>query len=490
MNGRSGSVWGKVNSSFWFVPTIIIAGGVVLYGITLTLDQLTFTSLSALPIVFSGGASAARSVLAAISGSMITVITTAFSLTIVAFVLASGQYTPRLLRSFTADRGLQVVLGTYMATFLYALLVLRIVRTAESESAAFIPVISVTTAVVLALLCVALLIYFVQHVMNLIQPSTIVQRIQAETMKPISKLEDSDGSAEEAKDPEDDPNLKSLLDEAPLEIQARKSGYVLYLDVDAVVRAVSATRKPEFIEIPFAPGHFVSAGLPVVRIWPAREDIELDSDTENKVHQALVFGQERAFREDFTFGLRQLTDIALKGLSPSVNDPTTAMQAMDRTEAILVALGGKALPRSVRTRETNGTTTLVRVGYPGFADVVELAFDQATGAAFATAQTLFLRRLLEVVERAIRANASPERRRALWERAVLVARLAPGQLPNPEDAVMLVSRAVEIGVHLLETERGSSIGSDLEELAELSEGLRGGERVRQAVDEARKASGS
>ena len=481
---RSNAFWQRANSSFWFLPALIVAGGIVLYAVTLTLDQRTFTSLSALPIVFSGGASAARSVLAAISGSLISVITTAFSLTIVAFVLASGQYTPRLLRSLTADRGLQVVLGTYIATFVYSLLVLRIVRTAESESAAFIPVISVTTAVVLAILCVALLIYFIQHVMNLIQPSTIVQRIQDETLEPLAGLDDLDGPPEEEDDQEENPNLKGLPAEAPLEIRAQQGGYVQYLDVDAIVEAVSAARDPEFIEIPFSPGHFVAAGLPVARIWPAREDTELDSGTEDKVRQAVVFGKERAFGQDFTFGLRQLTDIALKGLSPSTNDPTTAMQAMDRTEAILVALGEKALPRRVQVRGTGKARLPVRIGYPNFGGIVELALDQVRRAAFATGQVVFLLRLLEVTDRALRANALPERRKALWARAFDVGRLAPRQLPSERDAVALVLRAVEAGAPLLETEQGTAVGSDLEELAGLSEGLRGGERVREAVDAA------
>ncbi|HEV2094563.1 MAG TPA: DUF2254 family protein, partial [Rubrobacter sp.] len=193
---------------------------------------------------------------------------------------------------------------------------------------------------------------------------------------------------------------------------------------------------------------------------------------------------ERAFGQDFTFGLRQLTDIALKGLSPSTNDPTTAMQAMDRTEAILVALGEKALPRRVQVRGTGKARLPVRIGHPSFDGIVELALDQVRRAAFATGQVVFLLRLLEVTDRALRANALPERRRALWARAFDVGRLAPRQLPSERDAVALVLRTVEAGAPLLETEQGAAVGSDLEELAGLSEGLRGGERVREAVDAA------
>ncbi len=477
MGGRTGSIWRKVNSSFWFIPALLTTGSVVLHVLTLWLD-VAFTDLSGLSVFYSGGASAARDLLAAISGSLIAVIATAFSLTIVTFTLASGQYTPRLLRSLSADRGLQVVLGAYIGTFVYSLMILRVVRSPDSEGESFVPVVSVSVAVLMTLVCVGLLIYFIYHVINLIQPSTIVHRLQAETMKSLANLEDLDGYPKKVNGPEDTPELESLLAEAPREIKARESGYVQYLDIAAIVEAVAA-RKPEFIEVPFAPGHFAAAGLPVVRIWPAREDAELEPGMVEKIHQALVFGQERAFRQDFTFGLRQLTDIALKGLSPSTNDPTTAMQALDRTEAVLVALGGKALPR--REWEVDGAATVVKVAYPGFYDIVELAFDQAIGAAFATAQTIFLRRLLEVVERAIWANASPERRRPLWDRAFTVARLAPSQLPNPTDAVMLMLRTVEIGDEIMKRDRSSAVGPNLEEIADLSAGLRGGGRVREAV---------
>jgi len=478
------SVWGRLNSSFWFIPALMTVSAVVLFVGAQYLDQVTPTSLADLPIVFSGSASAARSVLAAISGSLITVIATAFPLTIVTFVLASGQYTPRLLKSLTADRGLQIVLGSYIATFVYSLLVLRIIRESESGGATFIPVISVSLAVLFALACVGLLIYFIQHVTNLIQPSTIFQRIHDETMKPIAVLDYLDGTHARQNGPEERSAAQGLTVGTPSVVRSRKAGYVQHLDVDAIVDAVAVGGETTLVEIPFGPGHFVASGLPVVRVWPARK-AEAAPDAEDEVWKAFTFGKERAFQQDFTFGLRQLTDIALAGLSPSFNDPTTAMQAVDRTEDILISLGTKALPRRVQEREVGGNRVLVRIGYPDFEDVVELAFDQAIRAAFATGQVIFLRRLLEVVERALWANDLPERQQALWARAFEVGYLAPQQLPSGRDAVALVLRTVEVGAPLLGTELSAAVGPDLEELAGLSEGLRGGERVREAVDAAR-----
>lgn len=484
-SGRLGSVWERLNSSFWFIPALLVLGGVTLYFVAQYLDQLMQTNLASLPIVFSGGPTAARSVLSTIAGSLITVVATMFSLTVVALQLASSYYSPRVLRNFTKDRGVQTVLGAYVATFLYSLLVLRVIRTAEGEGTEFNPVISVTVAVVLALLCVALLIYFIAHIVNMIQSSTIVRSAYHDAVETITGLEDLDESSTEAKAPEDCPELAGLLAGDPLVLRAKKSGYVQYLNVEAVVGAVvgqAGDEKTVVVEIPFGPGFFVAAGLPIVRVWPARE---LDSGTENQVHEAFYFGKERSFRQDFAFGLRQLSDIALKGLSPAFNDQTTAMQAMDQMEAIFIALGSKALPPRVR-EEANGAKMLVEVGHYGFDDIVGLAFDQVRRTAFTGGHVAVLERLLEILEHAIRANLLPKRRRSLWSRAFTIARLAPEQIPDPEDAANLIRRTVDVGACLLETELGMEVATDLEELAGLSEDLRGGTRVREAVRAAQK----
>ena len=162
-----------------------------------------------------------------------------------------------------------------------------------------------------------------------------------------------------------------------------------------------------------------------------------------------------------------------------MNDPTTAMQAMDRMEAVFVALGEKAMPPRVREGVRNGTKVLVKVGYYGFDDVVGLAFDQVRRAAFTSGQVAVLERLLEILSRAIEANELPERRRSLWARAFAVARLAPRQVSDPEDAANLVIRAVGIGEGLLRS--GVDVGPDLEGIADLAGDLPAGDRVQEAV---------
>ncbi len=300
-----------------------------------------------------------------------------------------------------------------------------------------------------------------------------------DALKTIANLDDlGDASAKDPEPPEDRPELAGLLSGEPLQVRARESGYVQYLNADEVAEAlVGGSEAPgggtTVVEILFGLGHFVAAGLPLVRVWPAR-----GPQSREKIYDAFYFGKERLFRQDFAFGLRQLSDIALKGLSPGVNDPTTAMQAMDQIEAIFVVLGGKAMPPRVHEREMGGTKVVLKVDYYGFDDVVGLAFDQIRRAAFTSGQVAVLERYLEILGRAVDANELPQRRRALWARAFSVARLAPSQVSDPQDAVNLVLGAVKVGERLAE----DVAGPDLEALPELFEDLPGGEKIREAVE--------
>ncbi|MGI8649741.1 MAG: DUF2254 domain-containing protein [Rubrobacter sp.] len=488
--------WERVSSSFWFVPMVLLTLSIVLFGVTHYLDRLISSDLSTVPILFSGGPSAARDVLSSISGSLITVIGTVFSLTIVAFTLTSGQYTPRMLKNFSSDRGLRIVLGVYIATFVYALLALRTVRSAESSGGEFVPVVSVAVAFLLALVCVVLLIYFIYHVINLIQPSTIFERLHGETSKAISELPDLQNSSatkattkpttdKRVSDPMENPGLRLLLSEKPGTLKAEESGYIQDIQMKSLVEAVSSPGVTRVVELPFVIGDFVSAGLDVARIWPANED-ELDHEARKQAHEAIVFGKERSIPRDFTFGLRQLTDIALKGLSPSVNDPTTAMQALDRTEALLIQLAGKELPERYEEWNLGDEKIILRVANPTFEDVAEIAFDQARRAALNTGQVIFLKRWLEVILNAASANESAERRGSLWSRLRDLARTAPAQLPDERDAFELTLSVMDAAARFkkLEGSLRARTDRDLDQFPQLWRGSSYEEALQKAVKEA------
>lgn len=483
---RIRSLWERLTSTLWFVPGAMVAAAVALFVLTLQWDQSLRGGFSGMPLIFTGGPTAARSVLSAIAGSIMTVAATTFSLTIVALQLASSQYSPRVLRNFTSDLGVQVVLGTFIATFLYSLLVLRVVRAAQDGAPTFVPVISVTAAVVMALVSVGLLVYFIQHIASIIQSSTIVERAQKDAVEAMSRLKNLEPSRRPPK--LDRRFLQAISAAGEFEVvRAERSGYVQYLDEESLVRAVARMNGPEAVEARFGPGHFVSAGMPLVKVWPTPKG-GLSEDARKKVREAYSFGKERSFRQDFAFGLRQLSDIALKGLSPGVNDPTTAMQAMDRMEAILVALATKTMPPRVREEKVGGRILLLKVGHYDFDDVVGLAFDQIRRAAFASGQVAVLERLLEILARLAREHEVQGRTKALWSRAFAVARLAPKQISDPCDATNLVLRTVALVPDLPAAGRPETLDRDLEFIASTSEGLPGGEDIRRAVWDALKTA--
>jgi uncharacterized membrane protein len=370
----------RIRHSLWFIPTLCV----VLAGMA----ALAMVAVSAavgpigadLPIVFSAGADGARAMLQAIAGSVITVAGVVFSITIVALQLTSSQFSPRVLRSFLSDRSNQVVLGTFMGTFTYALLVLRSIRGETSEAAEFVPGPAVTGALLLTFLSLAMLIYFIHHISVRIQVTSIVESVAdealgtVERMAAMARFDARRGWSPAAADaqPRSPATSKGGLP-APRPsdavLLADASGYLQVVDVGAVVQAgrdSSAT-----VRLGVAPGAWVQAHAPIGVHTAIGDDANRLAES---VRRAMTLGNERSAEQDVAFGLRQLVDVAIKALSPSVNDPTTATHCLDRLASILVAAGRSDDPPRAFADETG--TVRVEIPFPGFAELVPLAFDQ------------------------------------------------------------------------------------------------------------------
>lgn len=191
-----------------------------------------------------------------------------------------------------------------------------------------------------------------------------------------------------------------------------------------------------------------------------------------------MLGKERSFQQDFAFGLRQLSDIALLGLSPGVrSNLRDAGDGPYRGHPDPPRHKAKRLPDRTNEYESGGGKVIIRVGRYGFDDVVGFGLDQIRRSAFTSGQVAVLDCFLEVVYFTMRANVAPDRRRSLWERALAVGRLAPREITDPRDAANLVLRAIEVGAPLLSTPLGEKVGEDLHELARFSGDLPGGERI-------------
>jgi uncharacterized membrane protein len=222
--------WDRLRSSFWFIPALLAAAAIVLALASVEFDRTVADRwLGRLGWVYSGGAEGAAAVLETIAGSMMTIAGVVFSMTLVALTLASSQFGPRLLRNFMRDTSNQVVLGTFVATFLYALLVLRTIRRGEEDL--FIPQLSVTIALALALAAIGVLIYFIHHVSVSIQADEIVARVGDELDHSVARLYPEQPLREAAGDPQPASHIDAFLENADARaIPAPRDGYLQYLD--------------------------------------------------------------------------------------------------------------------------------------------------------------------------------------------------------------------------------------------------------------------
>ncbi len=441
---RLRSRWYDWSQSLWFVPTLMTVAAIGLAVGTVRLDEaLDLAPRASRPWAFGGGADGARGVLGTIAGSMITVTGTVFSITIVALQLASGQFTPRVLRTFTGDRGVQVVLGVFLATFTYALLVLRTVRAEEDArtgAEAFVPAVSVTVAVAFALLSIGSLIYFIHRIARAIQAATVVDHVVADTGAALDRR-----LPPQTADAPTTPGGVAVPDEPPATVRAETSGYLqavgegalLDLGTDAPRDAGTGPPRdpravaPLTLRIASTVGEFVLEGAPLAEVWPAAACTDRLAGA---VRGACTLGRERTHEQDVELGFRQLADIATKALSPGVNDPTTATICVDRLGQLLVRAARD--PDGPVVRDDDAGRVRVLLPTPPFGRLVDTAFAQIRH--FGAGDAVVMAHLVGVLGR-VAELVPPERRAPLAREATLAladarGQLAPHDLPRVDAA--------------------------------------------------------
>jgi uncharacterized membrane protein len=421
MRARLAYLRQEIASSLWLVPGLMILGAIVLSSLTLSLDVLID-----LPEPLQVGPEGGRAVLSAIAGSMITVASLVFSLTLIALQLASSQLGPRLITRFMRDRINQVVLGTFLATFLYALLVLRTMfGTAEEET----PGVSITTALVLVVISLCWLIYFIHHVADSIQADTVISDVGRDLRTAI------DQGFPQIERPEhqalDQGLLLDRLAEEGAPLTLARSGYVQVIDVEALLEL--ACERDLVIDLQRRPGHFVVAGEPVGHVRPASGWHE---EVEQCVRGAIVVGPKRTLSQDVEFPISMLVGIALRALSTGINDPLTAITAIDRLTAGLAELGARPDPPA-QISDDDGTLHLI-LHPTTFAGALDAAFDDIRQAA--QGQVRVLIRLLEALTVLAMLIREPERRAALAAHAHRIERACRGSIDDPHDLADAKSR--------------------------------------------------
>ncbi|MFE0912285.1 DUF2254 domain-containing protein [Streptomyces sp. NPDC058812] len=324
--------------------------------------------------LFGGSSDAARAVLAAIAGSLITVTALTFSLTVLTLQLASSQFSPRVLRTFNSDRYVRATLALFLATFTYALTVLRTVRTGEDERTGFVPALSITVAFLLTLASVLALVLFLSHLAREIRVETLLNSVHSAADDTIREVLDKQDLGRG--DPTDEQS--SDLPEPPadaLPLSADASGFLTSVDEAALLRAANDTDAVLLIDR--HPGSSLIAAVPMGAAWP-RTGEPFSSEARTRltedVCKAVRTGHERTGLQDIAFGLRQLTDIAAKALSPGINDPTTAVHALSHSAALLCELAQHDLgPRLLHDHRQRVRVILRR---PDLEDMLDLAVAQ------------------------------------------------------------------------------------------------------------------
>ena len=331
-------LWYRLTSTLWVVPALMISSAVLLAFGMLYLDTVAPQSwVEQFRWLLRIGPEGARQVLATIAGSMVTVASLVFSMTLVTLTLASSQLGPRLITRFVRDTVNQIVLGTFVATFVYAIFVLQTVSETDPDS--FVPHLSVIVALILALISLVWLIYFIHHVADSIQADTVIAELSQQLSEAIERrFPEIDRSAAA---PLETPFLDRLA-ESPAVVAAPKSGYVQAIDAGSLLR--EATKNGLVIKIDTRPGDFVVERAPLLQVWPAEH---LSDALGEALCEPIVIGPKRTPTQDIDFAVAALVEIALRALSPGINDPQTAMTCIDRLSAALAQIMAEEDPPSL-----------------------------------------------------------------------------------------------------------------------------------------------
>ena len=429
--------WVILRSSFWFVPSLIVTGSIFL---AVALIGVDFTEseqwLARWPRLFGVGADGARGMLSTIAGSMMTVVGVTFSMVLMTLALASSQYTSRILRNFMSDRVTQIVLGVFAGIFTYCLIVLRTIR--GGEEGVFVPGLAVSFSVVLAMGGIGVLIFFIHHISASIQAANIIASVADETMLVVDRLFPEKLGDGWVDDDEAYPTPLPLPEHIWKAVPAKRNGYIQSLDNAALLRL--ACENKTIVRMEHAIGEFVVQGAALASLAlekpPGKEII-------GTLQAAYGIDRHRTVSQDAAFGIRQLVDIALKALSPGINDTTTAVMCVDYLSAILARLASRPIPPSHRYKE--GELRVITKG-PSFESLLNDALDQIRRNA--TGNVTILLRILEALQILAGLTASPRRRRALRGQMEQVAELAARTVESTHDRAKIEAHLSRLNIIL------------------------------------------
>jgi uncharacterized membrane protein len=438
-----GSEWRReaLRTNLWLVPAVEVLAAVGLYFATHAIDVAAFHGHLTLPsFTRFGTADSSRQILTTLAGAVITVVGVVFSIMIVTLTLASTQFGPRMLRNFIRDRGTQVTLGTFVATFVYATLVLISIGGASGR---FVPHLSITVAVALVAVSMGVLIYFINHIAASIQLPQVIASIAGDLSRAIDAESTPVGPAVEA-GPSVDELLRRMSDSGGV-VGAPSSGYLQFVQHRTLVRL--ATEKGAVIRLLHRPGHFVVGGHPMATVWPPQAT---ESVTE-ALRRAHVTGPNRTLEQDLAFAVDQLVEIAIRALSPAVNDTFTALTCIDWLGESLTKVTTRWHPVRVH-RDSHGYVRVI-TAHVSYSRLIQRAFEKIRQAGRGMPAVLI--RQLDALTKIMEYTTTDEQRELLRGQANMLVRASEESVPEPADradvrkaydeVVEAAARSVEAG---------------------------------------------
>jgi uncharacterized membrane protein len=374
-------------------------------------------------LLFQGDAGAARELLIVVSATMITVTGLVFTLTVVALQISSTQFSPRLLRTFLRDRGTQVVLSIFVSTFAYATAGLYTVGRLE-DGQPYVPRVAISGALLLALCSVAAFVWYLHHLAHSIQIDDVMRRLERATLQVLAHSPDE----------RSEPAPLPLAPTGATVVKSPESGYVQAAYPDQVVGPAAEQRV--VVRYCCAVGDHLVAGSPIAHVWSDAGAADM-ATAERLADAGLRVGFERTFEQDVAFGVRQLVDIALRAMSPAINDPYTAVQSIQHITVVLCAAVTCA-PGPRVWRDASGTVR-VALPMPAMADLLDLACGQLRRVA---AHEPHVVRALNEMLAEVRRRATSSTVIAAIEREVALLRADAGRcVTQPEDLAEAFGRA-------------------------------------------------
>ncbi|MFG0240523.1 MAG: DUF2254 domain-containing protein [Gimesia chilikensis] len=407
MRARLANLWDSFRSSFWFVPSIMSLFAIALALGTCQLDELIASSNRELSW-FSTTAEAARSTLSSVAGATIALAGVVFSITVLTLSIASSQFGSRLVRNVMSDSIADLVIGQYVGTSLYCMLVLQTVREGKNGTDVFTPQLGTAVGLILGLICMGMLILFIHHVATAMQAPTIITAVARDLDLAVDRLfperigerPDEDESRLSIED------LRAELSDNNITVASQAEGYIEGIDGESLVSL--ACEAEGVVELLCKPGDFVTREKLLARIWLPRDTEKTDDMTTsytNSVNRVIIVGPRRTPRQDVGYAARELVEIALRALSPGINDPFTAMSCVDRLGGALGRLVERSVPLRIR-RDGESIARVLITEADGFPDVLSQSFGQIReyGASSTAVSLTILKALTEIANHASRPD--------------------------------------------------------------------------------------